>query len=96
MNIVKEGNFEYLGKEVEPDDRKRLALAAAFPTETEGLRYRVFRNVQGQILLDPVKSVPAYEAWIYENPEIIKSIQAGVKSIEAGRTKRVRLPKNIV
>jgi hypothetical protein len=96
MNILREGNFEYLGKEVEPDDRKRLALATALPTKAERLRYRVFRNDQGQILLDPVKSVPAYQAWIYENPKIIQSIQAGIKSIEAGRTKRVKLPKNIV
>lgn len=62
------------------------------PIETEGLRYKVFKNSQGQILLDPVKSVPAYEAWIYENPAIIQSIQKGIKEIESGRTRKIKLP----
>ena len=43
------------------------------------------QNERGQILLDPVKSVPAYEAWIYENPVRIESIQRGIAQAEAGQ-----------
>ncbi len=94
MSNLNAGQFRYLGKEVEPDERKRLALSAAMPNSIEGLRYRVFKNAQGQILLDPVKSVPAYEAWIYENPKILRSILKGVEDVEAGRTYTIDLPED--
>lgn len=85
MDIIDEGKFKPIGKELEPDERKRLALGAVMPSDAQGVRYRAFRNELGQILLDPVKSVPYYEAWIYENPEHLASVQRGVKDIEAGR-----------
>lgn len=31
MDIVKEGNFKPVGKELVPDDRKRVALGAVMP-----------------------------------------------------------------
>jgi hypothetical protein len=65
VDIINEGRFKPIGKELEPDERKRLALDALIPP---GVRYRAFRNELGQILLDPVKSVPYYDAWICENP----------------------------
>ena len=85
MDIINEGKFKPIGKELEPDERKRLALGAVIPSDAQGVRYRAFRNELGQILLDPVKSVPYYEAWIFENPERLASIQRGTKDIEAGR-----------
>ncbi len=68
MDIINEGRFKPIGKELEPDERKRLALDALIPPDAQGVRYRAFRNELGQILLDPVKSVPYYDAWICENP----------------------------
>jgi hypothetical protein len=93
MGLLDEGNFEPVGKEVEPDERKRLALAAALPKGIDGIRYRVFRNSSGQILLDPVKSVPIYEAWIYENPKRIESILRGVAEAESGKVVKIKLPR---
>jgi hypothetical protein len=43
------------------------------------------RNEVGQILLDPVKSVPAYEAWVWENEQRIASIKRGIAQAEAGK-----------
>lgn len=84
MDIIKEGNFKLIGKELEPDDMQRVSLEAVMPADEPGIRYRAFRNELGQILLLPVKSVPYHESWIYENPERIASIQRGVKDIKAG------------
>jgi hypothetical protein len=84
--------FVPVGKEVEPDDRNRLALGCVLPPRSESIRYNVFRNQAGQILLDPVKSVPAREAWVHENPKRIKSIQRGIAQIEAGRVVKRPLP----
>ncbi len=89
---AKRDKWKDLGKEIAPDERRRLALGPAMPADAEGLRYRVFLNDLGQILLDPVKSVPAYEAWIYENPDRISSIVRGIKQAESGKTVRIKLP----
>ncbi len=72
------------GKETEPDKKHRVSLGTAIRTP-EGVRYRVMHNEAGQILLDPVKSVPANEAWIWENKERIASIRRGIKDAEAGK-----------
>lgn len=80
--------FISTGREIEPDERKRLSLGAVVE---KGLRYRVLYNDLGQILLDPVKSVPAYEAWIYENPERLASIQRGISQAESGKVTKFEL-----
>lgn len=78
------------GKETEPDNKKRISLGSAAATEA-GVRYRVLKNELGQILLDPVKSVPAYEAWVWENPDVIASIKRGVAEAEAGKVVSIDL-----
>jgi hypothetical protein len=77
-------DWKYTGKEAEPDGKHRINLGAAVSTPP-GVRYRVMQNERGQILLDPVKSVPADEAWIYENPARIGSIRRGIAQAEAGQ-----------
>jgi hypothetical protein len=77
-------SWKYMGKETEPDSKHRISLGTAVLTPP-GVRYKVMQNELGQILLDPVKSVPAYEAWIYENPARIESIQRGITQAEAGQ-----------
>ena len=65
------------------------------PADEPGIRYRAFLNELGQILLLilllPIKAVPFHEAWVYENPERIASIQRGMKDIEAGRVAKLDL-----
>jgi hypothetical protein len=84
--------FVSVGKEVEPDDRNRLALGCVLPPKSESIRYNVLQNKAGQILLDPVKSVPAREAWVHENPQRLKSLKRGIAQIEAGRVVKRSLP----
>ncbi len=91
--FVEEGKFHEVGKAIAPDDRKRLALGPALPSESESVWYRVYKNDLGQILLDPVKLVPAYELWLYKNPERIAAIKKGIKQIEQGKVVKINLPK---
>lgn len=77
-------NWHNTGKETEPDSKHRVSLGTAIQTPA-GVRYRVMYNDAGQILLDPVKTVPAHEAWIWENRERIASIKRGVAQAEAGK-----------
>lgn len=83
-------NWTYTGKETEPDNKKRVSLGPGVVTQA-GVRYRVMKNELGQILLDPVKSVPAYEAWVWENPDRIASIKRGVAEAEAGKVVSIDL-----
>jgi len=73
------------GKETEPDSRNRVQLGTSIKTPA-GVRYRVKKNDQGQILLDPVKLVPAYEAWFHENQERVASFNLAVAEAEAGQS----------
>ena len=91
MDIIKEGNFEPIGGELEPDDMKRVSLEAVMQVDEPGIRYKAFRNELGQILLLPVKSVLYHEAWVFENPERIASIGRGIKDIGAGRVVKLYL-----
>lgn len=91
MDILEEGKFTDTGRETDLDGKKRITLGSAIPGPAAGVRYRVFKNDLGQILLDPVKSVPAYEAWVYENPDRIASIWRGITQAEAGKTVEVDL-----
>jgi hypothetical protein len=77
-------SWQFTGKETEPDQKNRVSLGPTIKTPS-GIRYKVMQNEHGQILLDPVKSVPAREAWVYENPERIKSIRRGIAQAEAGK-----------
>jgi hypothetical protein len=91
MDYVEQGGFTDTGRETELDGKKRITLGSVVDQPTTGLRYRVLKNRYGQILLDPVKSVPAYEAWIYEQPERIASIQRGIAQAEAGKVVKIEL-----
>lgn len=77
--------FKNTGRETELDGKRRVSLGAAIAAPATGVRCRVLQNELGQILLDPVKSVPAYEAWIYDNPQRIASIRRGITQAEAGQ-----------
>ena len=94
MNFIEEGNFYDTGREAELDAKKRITLGSVV-AESPSNRYRVLKNELGQILLDPVKSIPANEAWIYENPEIIAAIRQGIKDAEEGRVFKLELPDDL-
>ena len=82
--------WNYTDKELTPDKKCRLGLSAVIEKDAD-VRYRVAKNEKGQILLDPVTSIPAYEAWIYKNPERIESIMRGVVQAEAGDVVSINL-----
>ena len=83
--MVNKARFKDTGKETALDNKRRVSLGAAVAVPPAGIKYKVLQNDLGQILLDPVKSVPAYEAWIYENPKRIASIRRGIAQAEAGQ-----------
>ena len=62
---------------VHPDGRGRVTLGDAVRDSD----YRVLVNKTGQILLDPVVTltIPASEAWIWENPAVRASMSRALQ-----------------
>ena len=83
--LVKDSQFELISEILKPDAKKRLTLGQALAQA--GVAYNVYRNRLGQIMLDPVKAVPAYETWLYENKSALASVKRGLADSAAGRTK---------
>ena len=46
--------------------------------------FDVFVSEDGDILLRPLASVPANEAWVYNNPKVINKIKKGLESARKG------------
>ena len=65
--VIKDTGFEIVANGVKLDSKKRIVLPKAIVTE--GVTYHIYHNSLGQIVLDPQVSIPAYEAWLFNNPE---------------------------
>ena len=46
---------------------------------------RVYRNTHGQIVLSPMVSVPADEAWLFQNKQASHVVQRGLEDAKRGR-----------
>ena len=73
-----------VGKPVTPDSRKRVVLPKA--VVKEGITYFIYHNSAGQIILDPQASIPASELWIFENKDVLASIDRGIRESLGGKT----------
>jgi hypothetical protein len=82
--IIKDGNLVRVGKPVTPDSRKRVVLPKA--VVQEGTTYFVYYNRIGQIVLDPQASIPASELWVFEDKDILASIDRGMRESLNGKT----------
>jgi len=82
--VIKDRNLVRVGRPVRPDSRKRVVLPKA--VINEGVTYFVYYNKLGQILLDPQVSIPASELWVFENRDVLASIDTGMRESLKGQT----------
>lgn len=71
--------------EVEVDARRRVSLGRV--GRREHSRYIVEENDEGVIRLIPAKTIPAREAFVWENPEVMKSLQRGMEQAATGKVR---------
>ncbi len=90
MKVNKKIEFKDTGKLVKLDGKRRITLGSAVIVPEAGISFKVLQNELGQVLLDPVKMISAYEAWVYEDPTHIESIKRGVAQAEARDVTRVK------
>ena len=82
--LIKNRKFEKVAQGMAPDAKKRLTLGKALADPE--VTFDIYVNQLGQIMLDPRKSIPAHEAWVYENPKILESFNKGLKEAAEGKT----------
>ena len=78
--VAVDSTFRVLKTEIQPDERGRLTIGQEFVKDHH---YRVLMNAHGQIVLDPVVTIPARELWLFQNPEAWGSVLRGAE--QAGR-----------
>jgi hypothetical protein len=81
--VIKNAEFWLISEFARPDAKKRLSLGEALGDATA---YNIYRNTLGQIILDPVKAVPASEMWLYENAEALASVKRGLRESAEGKS----------
>jgi hypothetical protein len=81
--IIRDTDFQLMSEFAKPDAKKRLSLGEAL---REATAYNIYRNALGQIILDPVKTVPASEMWLYENAEALASVKQGLRESAEGKS----------
>jgi hypothetical protein len=84
--VIKDPEFELMVESKKPDSKKRLSIG---PAMVAGVAYAIYRNSLGQIVLDPVVTIPASEAWIFKNKKALASVKRGLEDSKAGRTQNL-------
>jgi hypothetical protein len=82
-NLIRNADFQLVSEFAQPDAKKRLSLGGAFGG---GTAYNIYRNSLGQLILDPVRTVPASEMWLYENPEALATVKQGLRESAEGKS----------
>jgi len=72
---------------IQMDDKYRICLGSFLSQEERELlsSFRVSRQEDGKIVLDPFVEIPAREHWIYKNPEALASLERGIEDAKNGR-----------
>jgi len=89
--IIKNERFRTVATNVKPDTRKRVILSKAILNRD--VTYHVYCNEIGQILLDPQVSIPAAEAWLFNNPAARQAVAKGLQEAAAGKVTSIKLKK---
>jgi hypothetical protein len=82
LAVIKDTDFQLVTEFAQTDAKKRLSLGAAVRDATA---YNIYRNPLGQLILDPVRTIPASEMWLYENPQALASVKQGLRESAEGK-----------
>ena len=74
--------------ETRVDSKHRVTLGRKIPNQVTS--FRVYRNAHGQIMLDPLVSIPAHEAWLFKNKRASALVRKGLEDARKGRLVKSR------
>lgn len=87
--ILRDEGLKRIGGNIKPDAKRRVVLPAKLVNED--ITYHIYANKLGQIVLDPQVTIPASEAWIFNNPDILASAKQGLSDVSEGRVSKIVL-----
>lgn len=82
QEILKDAEFEEI-TETRVDSKHRVALGRSIPSQVTS--FKVYRNAHGQVILDPMVSLPAHEIWLFKNKRASALVQQGLEEAKRGR-----------
>lgn len=89
VTIIRDIEFTGIAKGVKPDSKKRVVLPKALVQE--GITYHIYHNRIGQIILDPQVTIPASEAWLFNNSDALALVRRGLSDAAQGKVSKVDL-----
>ena len=82
LEILKDIEFEEV-TQARVDSKRRIALGKSIPSEVTG--FKVYRNAHGQVILDPMVSIPAHETWLFKSKPAVQMVHQGLEDAKQGR-----------
>ncbi len=82
QELLKDVDFQEV-TEARIDAKHRVALGKSLSSQITS--FRVYRNAHGQIILDPMVSIPAHEAWLFKSKRASTLVQEGLEDAKHGR-----------
>ena len=77
-----EQGFRVLKDIIRPDERGRITLGSLSKAKT----YKVMINDAGQILLNPVVTIPERELWLWHNSSALAAVGRGIEQVAKQET----------
>ena len=85
--IIKNTDFEEVA-ETRVDAKNRVTLGRKRQRDVSS--YRIYRNSVGQIILDPMVTIPAHEAWLFKNKKAARLVEEGLADVRKGRVVKAK------
>lgn len=77
--------WEKVGEVSRPDSKNRIILTPVLKHKQSIDGFSVFTNPIGEIKLVPIIKIPAYEAWLYNNPKALDDVHTGMQQALKGQ-----------
>ncbi len=85
--IIRNTDFEEVA-ETRVDSKNRVTLGRKLQRDVSS--YRVYRNSVGQIILDPMVTIPAHEAWLFKSKKAARLVEEGLADVRKGRVVKAK------
>ena len=85
-------NWTEIGVVNGPDPQNRIVITPIVTWLKQHIdSFKVFINSSGNVLLQPMVSLPLEEAWPYQSPQILSNVLKGIEEAKAGKAKPFNL-----
>jgi hypothetical protein len=81
--IIRDGEFIGVAKRVKVDKKRRIVLPSSLVQDD--VTFHIYANKAGQIVLDPQVTIPASELWVFENKEVLASLDKAMIESKNGQ-----------